>query len=72
MNREQLSTLLLSFLDLRNISVDDLDLLKVALPAFAKKKFDFVDAILYSHHLVHGDQIATFDKRLSKMMKKEV
>lgn len=67
-NREQLSGLLLSFLDLQNISVDDLDVLKVALPAFAERKIDFVDAILYSHHMVRGDQIVTFDKRLAKMM----
>ncbi len=66
-NREQLSSLLLSFLDLQNISVDDLDVLQVAFPAFAEKKIDFVDAILYSHHIVHGDQIITFDKRLAKM-----
>jgi predicted nucleic-acid-binding protein len=67
--REELGSLLLSFFDLPNVSVDDLAILKVALPVFAEKKIDFVDALLYSHHVVQGDRVITFDKRLAKMMK---
>ena len=66
-SRKQLSALLLLFLQLKHITTDDFAVLKVALSTFAEKKIDFVDTILYAHHVVHGDLIATFDKRLSKM-----
>jgi len=39
-----------------------------ALSTFADKNIDFVDAILFAYHAERGDQIATFDKRLAKMM----
>ncbi len=39
-----------------------------ALETFAQKKIDFVDAVLLAHHVLAGDQIKTFDKRLNTLL----
>ena len=31
-------------------------------------KVDFVDALLYAHKKVHGDQIVTFDQKLLRLL----
>ena len=40
-----------------------------ALDAYAKEKLDFVDCVLYAYHAVNGAEIATFDKKLQKLLK---
>ena len=39
-----------------------------ALDSYAEDKLDFVDHVLYAYHAVNGAEIATFDKKLLKLM----
>ena len=67
--RKEVATRLKEFLLFVHISAEDIDVIECALFTFAEKKIDFVDSILFAHHKVRGDQVATFDKRLAKLIK---
>jgi predicted nucleic-acid-binding protein len=66
--REEVASRLKEFLLFVHSSADDKEVIECALSTFAEKKIDFVDAILFAHHKVRGDQVATFDKRLAKLI----
>ena|GEM_PF-6929965 len=36
-----------------------------AADSYVAKKIDFVDSLLLAHHQLHGDHIATFDRKLN-------
>jgi predicted nucleic-acid-binding protein len=46
----------------------EMDVVRVALDTFAAHNLDFVDCVLYGYNRVKGIQIATFDKKLLKLI----
>jgi hypothetical protein len=42
--------------------------LLLALETYAERNLDFVDCVLYSYHAVKNVEIATFDKKLLKLL----
>lgn len=69
MARKEVAARLTEFIHLEHISVKDTDVILHAFAVFAEKNIDFVDAILFAYHAVRGDQIATFDKKLARLIK---
>jgi len=57
---------LIDFLD--EVSVDNQEAICEALSLFSETSLDFVDCILIARHRVLGDEIASFDKKLNKML----
>ena len=49
----------------------DADVLRVALDTYAAQSLDFVDCVLYAYHRVRHMEVATFDKKLLKLMARE-
>ena len=56
------------FLNLENIHTDDKAVVLFALTAFGQTTLDFVDTLLYAHHVVKGSRVFTFDKKLRTKM----
>lgn len=50
------------------VSCREEDVLRVALDTYATHSLDFVDCVLYGYHCVRHATIATFDKKLLKLM----
>ena len=46
----------------------EMDVLNLALDTYAERNLDFVDCVLYGYHAVKDVKIATFDKKLLKLM----
>ena len=44
------------------------NVLLLALDTYAERNLDFVDCVLYSYHAVKNVEIATFDKKLLKLI----
>lgn len=61
-------TLLEDFLPL--VQCMEMSVLRLALETYGKKALDFVDCVLYAYHEVHGAEIATYDKKLRKLIEK--
>ena len=49
----------------------DFDIVLLALKAFGENKIDFVDCILFAYHKIMNFEIATFDKKLLKLISEE-
>ena len=64
LEKEKISSVLLSLLQSDNIQVIDKYTLIKALEIFAQKKLDFVDCLLCAYAGV--DEVLTFDKKLKK------
>ena len=47
----------------------DMEVLQLALKVYGEENLDFVDCVLYAYHEVHHVTIATYDKKLKKLMK---
>ena len=50
------------------VLIEDRETVCEALTIFAGSSLDFVDCILIARHRVLGDTIASFDKKLNKML----
>ena len=50
------------------VSCRDGEVLNFALDTFGKHNLDFVDCVLYAYNRVKGIDIATFDKKLLKLL----
>ena len=64
--RDQIADTIKGFLEL--VSCQEKDVLNLALDTYAERNLDFVDCVLYGYHAVHGVEIATFDKKLLKLV----
>ena len=53
---------------LKLVSCNEMNVLNLALDTYAERSLDFVDCVLYGYHAVHSIEIATFDKKLLKMI----
>ena len=66
MDRGNIAETVKGFLEL--VDCQEMDALKIALNTYAAYKLDFVDCVLYGYHAVKGVEIATFDKKLLKLI----
>ncbi len=64
--RQEIAGVLIEFLD--DVIVENQNVVKEALFLFCETSLDFVDCILIARHRVLGDEIASFDKKLNKML----
>ncbi len=66
LERDNISETLKSFLGL--VDCRDKDVLILALETFGKHNLDFVDCVLLAYHVIRKIEIATFDKKLLKLL----
>ena len=66
MERSKISEILIDFLDL--VDCTEKEVLICALKTYQTHKLDFVDCVLYGYNVIHNFDIATFDKKLLKLM----
>ena len=66
MNRREIAEQVIRFL--RLVDCRDYDILPLAIRTYAEQSLDFVDCVLYAYHKVRGAEIATFDKKLLRLM----
>ena len=66
MERNKIADTVKGFLEL--VSCKEVDVLKLALDTYAEHNLDFVDCVLYGYYVVKGVEIATFDKKLLKLI----
>lgn len=64
--RDAIGRTLIEFLD--EVTVENQEAVCEALSLFSETSLDFVDCILIARHRVLGDEIASFDKKLNKML----
>lgn len=67
LERNEIANAISQFIDL--ISCAEKDVLLLALSTFGEQNLDFVDCVLYAYHRITGIEIATFDKKLLKLIK---
>ena len=67
--RNAISEMLTEFVSL--VDCRERDVLYVALIAYATYNLDFVDCVLYAYHKINGVEIATFDKKLLRLLNSE-
>ncbi len=65
---DEISYTLLELFRLKNIVVDDTEVMKEALLLYGKSRFDFVDTLLYAYNKVKGCKVYTFDKKLNNLL----
>ena len=70
LERDRIAGTLKAFLEL--VDCRQKDVLRAALDAYGEHNLDFVDCVLYAYHKVEGAKIATFDKKLLKLMNNTV
>lgn len=66
LDRKTIAGTIKAFLEL--VECADHTILNQALDTFAEYNLDFVDCVLYAYHLIKGAEIATFDKKLLKLI----
>lgn len=66
MERGRIADTIKRFLELVNCRQKDV--LNIALDAYAEHSLDFVDCVLYGYHAARGMEIATFDKKLRRLL----
>ena len=66
LDRQEISEKLMQFLELAECKENIV--LRQALHTYAIQNLDFVDCILYAYNEVKGIEIATFDKRLLRLL----
>ena len=66
MERDKIADTVKEFLNL--VSCQEIDVLNLALDTYAEYNLDFVDCILYGYHTVKDIEIASFDKKLLKLI----
>ena len=66
LEREKISDAVKQFMEL--VYCQEKEVLSLALDTFAERNLDFVDCVLYSYHKVKNVTIATFDKKLPKLI----
>ena len=69
LGRAEIAETVRDFLDL--IFCSERDTLETALDAYARTTLDFVDCVLYGYHAVKGAEIATFDRKLLRLLSED-
>lgn len=65
-DRQEIADTVVNFLQI--VECSDMDVLMCAVRTFGKENLDFVDCVLYAYQKVREMQIATFDKKLLKLL----
>ena len=66
LERQEITEKIIQFLELTECR--DIEVLQLALHTYAIQNLDFVDCILYAYDEVKGIEIATFDKKLLRLL----
>ena len=66
LERQEITEKIIQFLELTECR--DIEVLQLALHTYAIQNLDFVDCILYAYNEVKGIEIATFDKKLLRLL----
>ena len=66
MEREKIVDTVKEFLGL--VSCQESEVVKSAFDIYGKRNLDFIDCVLYGYHVVKGIEIATFDKKLLRLI----
>lgn len=66
LERQEITEKIIQFLELTECR--DIEVLQLALHTYAVQNLDFVDCILYAYNEVKGIEIATFDKKLLRLL----
>ena len=66
LDRKEVVSFVKDFLDV--VECKEKDVLKLALDTYEGKKLDFVDCVLYAYHQAYGWDIATFDRKLLRLL----
>ena len=66
MERRKIADTLKAFLEI--VECRDGEVLRVALETYGRENLDFVDCVLYGYHQADNVEIATFDKKLLKLL----
>ena len=64
--RAEIAKVLIDFLD--EISIENQETVCEALSLFSETSLDFVDCVLIARHRILGDEVVSFDKKLSKRL----
>ena len=67
---QAIADMLIDFLEL--VECKDSDVLNLALKTYAVHNLDFVDCVLFAYNKIGGFEIATFDKKLLRLINSEV
>jgi len=65
----EISSTLMTFFDYDNLTVSDIGVVNEALSLYGRRRFDFVDTLLYAYHKIGNHEVYTFDKKLNKLLK---
>ena len=68
LDRKTIASSVQHFLNL--VTPKDEDVLKEAVKTYGNQNLDFVDCVLYAYSLHGGYEIATFDEKLKKLLKR--
>lgn len=66
MDRDKIAETIKGFLEL--VDCQEMCVLNLALDTYAEHNLDFVDCVLYGYHVVKDIEIATFDKKLKRLL----
>ena len=66
LDRERIADTVKGFLD--QVLCQEMSVLELALDTYGARSLDFVDCVLYAYHVVKGAELATFDKKLLKLL----
>ncbi len=66
MDRDKIAETIKGFLEL--VDCQEMGVLNLALDTYAERNLDFVDCVLYGYHVVKDIEIATFDKKLKRLL----
>ena len=66
LDRRQIAETLKAFLLL--VECREMRVLELALDSYGARSLDFVDCVLYAYHVVKGAELATFDKKLLRLL----
>ena len=66
MNREQIFDVIMGFM--RLVQCEEKIILYLALETYKENNLDFVDCVLYAYNKMDGFEIATFDKKLLRLL----
>jgi predicted nucleic-acid-binding protein len=66
--REDVGKAIFELLETENIFVESEDTVRSAINTYQTHNLDFVDCMFHAYHIVEGEKIYTFDKKLKKLL----
>jgi predicted nucleic-acid-binding protein len=70
-SRQEISSVLIQFIKLPNVTTNSEPVLNEALRIYAEKGVDFVDSLLCGYSIAEGAQVETFDRKLKKIISEQ-